>query len=453
MPLPAGTGLTRRRFLARSLGAAVAVYGGSRLGLGAFEEGIAAAASGPAAPILVSIFLEGGADGLSVLSPQGDPLYKKLRPQLALAGGTAARRGRPPLLASGARRAPAALLREEGDGAAGRRLHTRRPVALHLPPLLGGRGDGGLASDGLARTVPRPGREEGQPAPGTLARRHARPCPRDRQGSRRVDLGPRPIRLLQQASLGRGRAADARGDRSHGPPARGRRAADRRQRRGAGGPPAPAADPLPVVERDLEPGAVSAVGRPVPAEARRTGRHAGRRPAAPLRRADGAGRVRHACRRADRPDPGTAADLGLAARVPARPRGARPCQPGSRAHLVGVRASRRRERRQRHRSRRGRRRLPPRNTRRREDGRRVPRPAERAGQRRQRLGHLGLPRRLRGPARAVVRGRRRRRDPAEPPPSPGRSSSHDPRSRRRSTRPRASRWSRRSSATPSPAPR
>jgi uncharacterized protein (DUF1501 family) len=88
MPLPAGTGLTRRRFLAKSLGAAVAVYGGSQLGFGALEEGIAAAASGPAAPILVSIFLEGGADGLSVLSPQGDPLYKKLRPQLALAGGT-----------------------------------------------------------------------------------------------------------------------------------------------------------------------------------------------------------------------------------------------------------------------------------------------------------------------------------------------------------------------------
>jgi uncharacterized protein (DUF1501 family) len=88
MPLPAGTGLTRRHFLAKSLGAAVAVYGGSLLGLRAFEEGIAAAASGPVAPILVSIFLEGGADGLSVLSPQGDPLYKKLRPKLALAGGT-----------------------------------------------------------------------------------------------------------------------------------------------------------------------------------------------------------------------------------------------------------------------------------------------------------------------------------------------------------------------------
>ena len=89
MPLPAGTGLTRRNFLTKSLGAAIAVYGGSRLGFGALEEGIAAAAAGPAAPILVSVFLEGGADGLSVLSPQGDPLYRKLRPQLALAGGTA----------------------------------------------------------------------------------------------------------------------------------------------------------------------------------------------------------------------------------------------------------------------------------------------------------------------------------------------------------------------------
>jgi uncharacterized protein (DUF1501 family) len=87
MPLPAGTGLTRRRFLVNSLSAAVAVYGGSRLGLRALEEGIAAAASGPVAPILVSVFLEGGADGLSVLSPQGDPLYRTLRPKLALSGG------------------------------------------------------------------------------------------------------------------------------------------------------------------------------------------------------------------------------------------------------------------------------------------------------------------------------------------------------------------------------
>jgi uncharacterized protein (DUF1501 family) len=89
MPAPAGTGLSRRSFLAHSAGAALAVYGSSKLGLRALEEGIAAAASGPAQPVLVSVFLEGGADALSVLSPQGDPLYKKLRPHLALSGGLA----------------------------------------------------------------------------------------------------------------------------------------------------------------------------------------------------------------------------------------------------------------------------------------------------------------------------------------------------------------------------
>ena len=88
MPLPAGTGLSRRSFIARGVGAALAVYGGTRLGFPAFEEGIAAAAAAPPGKVLVSVFLEGGADGLSVLSPQGDPLYRKLRPQLALSGGT-----------------------------------------------------------------------------------------------------------------------------------------------------------------------------------------------------------------------------------------------------------------------------------------------------------------------------------------------------------------------------
>jgi uncharacterized protein (DUF1501 family) len=91
MPLPAGTGLSRRSFLAHGLGAALAVYGASRLDPGAFAEGIAAAAGDPAQSVLVSIFLEGGADGLSVLSPQADPLYRQLRPHLALAGGTALR--------------------------------------------------------------------------------------------------------------------------------------------------------------------------------------------------------------------------------------------------------------------------------------------------------------------------------------------------------------------------
>jgi uncharacterized protein (DUF1501 family) len=89
MPLPAGTGMSRRSFLAQGVGAALSVYGASKLGLRLFEEGIAAAATGPAPPVLVSVFLEGGADALSVLSPQGDALYRKLRPKLALTGGAA----------------------------------------------------------------------------------------------------------------------------------------------------------------------------------------------------------------------------------------------------------------------------------------------------------------------------------------------------------------------------
>jgi uncharacterized protein (DUF1501 family) len=87
MPLPAGTGLSRRSFLARSAGLALAVYGAGSLGLRQFEEGIASAATGPAKTVLVSIFLEGGADGLSLLYPDGDPLYRKLRPKLALPAG------------------------------------------------------------------------------------------------------------------------------------------------------------------------------------------------------------------------------------------------------------------------------------------------------------------------------------------------------------------------------
>jgi uncharacterized protein (DUF1501 family) len=88
MPLPAGTGMSRRGFVARGLGAALSVYGAGRFLPGLFDEGIALAASGPAQPVLVSVFLEGGADALSILYPQGDPLYRKLRPKLGLSGGT-----------------------------------------------------------------------------------------------------------------------------------------------------------------------------------------------------------------------------------------------------------------------------------------------------------------------------------------------------------------------------
>jgi uncharacterized protein (DUF1501 family) len=88
MPLPAGTGLTRRSFVSRASGLALAVYGAASLGPKAFEEGIAAAAAQAADErVLVSVFLSGGVDSLTMLAPTGHPRYGVLRPTLAMPAG------------------------------------------------------------------------------------------------------------------------------------------------------------------------------------------------------------------------------------------------------------------------------------------------------------------------------------------------------------------------------
>ena len=77
MPVPAGTGLDRRSFLLRSAGMAVAVYGAGALSLPLFEDGVLEAAeAAPNQPVLVSLFLDGGADSLSLLAPVGDRLVE-----------------------------------------------------------------------------------------------------------------------------------------------------------------------------------------------------------------------------------------------------------------------------------------------------------------------------------------------------------------------------------------
>jgi uncharacterized protein (DUF1501 family) len=90
MPLPAGTGLTRRKFIWRSTGLAMTVYGAAALGPRAFEQGIEdASAAGPSDAVLVSVFLSGGMDGLSLLAPIADPQYTTMRPTLGLAADPA----------------------------------------------------------------------------------------------------------------------------------------------------------------------------------------------------------------------------------------------------------------------------------------------------------------------------------------------------------------------------
>jgi uncharacterized protein (DUF1501 family) len=86
MPDPAGTGLSRRSFMLRSGAALMSVYGASKLGFSQLQEGIAKAA-GATDPVLVTVFMEGGIDGLSVLAPVDDSRYQNLRPTLALPHG------------------------------------------------------------------------------------------------------------------------------------------------------------------------------------------------------------------------------------------------------------------------------------------------------------------------------------------------------------------------------
>ena len=88
MPVPAGTGMDRRGFLLRAGGLALSVYGAGKVAPGLLEEGVALAAEGDPAPVLVSIFLSGGIDGLNVLAPFEESRYVNLRPTLRVTAGS-----------------------------------------------------------------------------------------------------------------------------------------------------------------------------------------------------------------------------------------------------------------------------------------------------------------------------------------------------------------------------
>ena len=206
MPLPAGTGMSRQSLLL-ALGRA-----GAR-GLRArpasprrcSRRESRAQPRAPADPILVSIFLEGGADALSALYPADDPVYQSLRPNLKLAAGAGqvfSENTKLPL-ASRALAAGHAARPGQGRGPARGRLHERRPVPLHLAPLLGGGRHRPLAPDRLARALPGRRRHAGQPAPGPCPRRPAEPVARDRVGPGRGDRRARALRPRRQPRVGR----------------------------------------------------------------------------------------------------------------------------------------------------------------------------------------------------------------------------------------------------------
>src|SRR4051812_21474756 len=89
MPLPAGTGLSRRSFVSRSAGLALAVFGARALTPGAMDAGIEAAQAATTDRVLISIFCPGGLDSLSLLAPVGDARYAQLRPTLKLPADSA----------------------------------------------------------------------------------------------------------------------------------------------------------------------------------------------------------------------------------------------------------------------------------------------------------------------------------------------------------------------------
>ena len=250
----------------------------------------------PQQKVLVSVFLDGGADSLSLLSPTGDPLYRQLRPRLALpAGAGTAVRARIPSLTWHPSLAPlaAAARRGQGQRHARDRLRPPEPVALHLAALLGGRrartsvsrraGSAATSTGSAAATTrSRASRSTGACSPRSPRRRCPSP-PSTRPD--RYDFWARGVwgevseRMVD--TIGRLGALPTHGD----PGPRGG------NRRGAPvGPALRAADAVPTEGRPQDarqPGRLPARRRRLPPPPRRPRGDARRRPAAPRRRALG----------------------------------------------------------------------------------------------------------------------------------------------------------------------
>ena len=144
----------------------------------ALEEGIEDA-GGPASAGTVSIFPSGGIDSLSVLAPTGDRATRPFdrssrspraaRPRTSCSPRTPASNGRP------SREAARPPPRGQGLGAAGDRYPVRNQshfTTRHYWEV----GEVNPFGRRLARALHRPPRQRRQPAPGPVARLHARPA-------------------------------------------------------------------------------------------------------------------------------------------------------------------------------------------------------------------------------------------------------------------------------------
>ena len=117
MPLPAGTGMDRRTFLLRSVGAALSVYGASMLSPRHFEEGIAAGRGGLRRTAGARVDLHGRRLGRAVgAGARRESRYKELRPRWGSPKAQARSSPRTKPLMWHPRPTPLAELHERGQG-------------------------------------------------------------------------------------------------------------------------------------------------------------------------------------------------------------------------------------------------------------------------------------------------------------------------------------------------
>ena len=172
MPLPAGTGLSRRSFLARSSGLALAVFGGGRAGAERVRGGHRRRDGRGAREDRARLGLpRRAASTRSRCSRRSTtPAYQALRPTLKLApepGARASPATRAAVASRGAAAQDAQRVRPP-DRRPGDRLRDAEPVALHVAPLLRGRRAQRGGPGRLARPLAGPQRPRRQPAPGPV---------------------------------------------------------------------------------------------------------------------------------------------------------------------------------------------------------------------------------------------------------------------------------------------